>query len=310
MKTYPLNGDIQGWAKFLASTELPILDSTQRTLSKLKIHEDRLLPSELATIILRDPLHAALLIRFIQHNKNKLRSVDITTTEHALMMLGIEPFYRLFGTAETLKEKLSENKTAIQSVMKVARRSYIASRLAQDWAAKKMDIESEEIQVAALIHDVAEMLLWIKAPAHAYMIKQMMEAKPDLRSVIAQRKVLGVSLVDVEIEICELWGLPELLIDLLKSKTKNSRMNCLELAVKIARHSAVSFENPALPDDWNDLTLLLGYGSPEVAKENTEIYITKLARKWDKHNLLQPQITNQEQADEDCPPIKKITNDS
>ena len=286
MKTYPHNGDITGWAEFLATNPLPILDSTQNSLSTLKLYDDRLLPNELATIILRDPLHTILLLQYIQHNPNKLRSVDITTIEHALMMLGVEPFYKIFGNTLTVKEQLADNSVVFNSVLKVARRSYIASRLAQDWAAKRMDIESEEIEIAALIHDMAEILLWINAPAHAYMIKDLMKKNPEMRSASAQKKVIGVSLVDVEIKLCELWGLPNLLIDLLQNKDKNVRMTCVDLAVKIARHSSENYNNPALPDDWIELTDLLGYKSPDLAKKDTEIFLDHLGLKWDKHNNL------------------------
>ena len=282
--TFPATGDLHGWAQFLGETTLPILTSTQNSLSEMKLTDDTLLPSELSVAILRDPLFTVSILRHLQKHRNKLRTVDITTIEHALMMLGVEPFFRQFGQAPTISELMVGKQIAVEAILKVARRSYVASRLAQDWAAKSMDIESEEIQVASLIHDVAEMLLWIRAPGHAFMIRKIMAEDPSIRSLDAQHKVIGVSLVDVEIEICHAWGLPELLIQLLRDQSKNHRMNCVSLAVKIARHSANGWDNPALPDDWTEAAALLGQKTPEAAAEKIKPFVEIIMDKWDRHN--------------------------
>lgn len=285
--TFPNQGDLSGWAHFLSKGDLPMLASTQNSLSTLKLKDDTLLPSELAVIVLRDPLFTATIINHLQINRNKLRIVDITTIEHAIMMLGIEPFYKNFGDTLTVEETFHTNPLAKNSILKVARRSYVASRIAQDWAAKAKDIESEEIQVAALIHDVAEILLWMKAPAHAFLIRKLMNENPNMRSQDAQKKILGISLVNVEIEICTNWGMPAILLDLLKKRQIiNQRMAFVELAVKLSRHCATDWENPALPDDWQDISDQITHTAIETTMEEHIPFIEGLMRKWDHHNLI------------------------
>jgi HD-like signal output (HDOD) protein len=207
------------------------------------------------------------------------------------MMLGIEPFYKNFGDTLTIEETFQENPLAKNSILKVARRSYVASRIAQDWAAKAKDIESEEIQVAALIHDVAEILLWMKAPAHAFIIRKLMVENPSMRSQDAQKKVLGLSLVDVEIEICTNWGMPEILLDLLKRRQHhNQRMAFVELAVKLSRHCANDWSNSALPDDWNDISTHITHDTVENTIAEHIPFIEGLMRKWDHHNRIGSEI--------------------
>lgn len=284
--TFPNQGDLSGWAHFLSKGDLPMLASTQNALSALKLKDDSLLPSELAVIVLRDPLFTATIIKHLQTHRNKLRIVDITTIEHAVMMLGIEPFYKNFGDSLTIEEAFHANPLAKNSILKVARRSYVASRIAQDWAAKSKDIESEEIQVAALIHDVAEILLWMKAPAHAFLIRKLMNENPTMRSQDAQKKILGISLVNVEIEICSNWGMPNILLELLKKQQQqhSQRMAFVELAVKLSRHCATDWENPALPDDWNDISVHITHSTVEKTMEDHIPFIEGLMRKWDHHN--------------------------
>lgn len=283
-KPFPATGDLSGWARFLGQGGIPVLNSTQNTLSRLKLLEDTLLPSELSIVVLRDPLFTLAIIRYLQEHKNKLRTVDITTIEHALMMLGIEPFFKQFGTEDVLEEVFSQTHTPRNSVLAVARRSYVASRLAQDWAAKSKDFESEELQVAALIHDAAEMLLWMKAPAHAFLIKKKMQEQPQLRSAEAQLQVLGLSLVDVEVEMGKAWGLPEVLVSLLLGRDKTQRMTTVSLAVRLARHCATSWANPALPDDWTDIASHMGYGDATQAQASIQPYVESLMDTWDTLN--------------------------
>jgi hypothetical protein len=288
MKSFPIAGDLHGWSDFLRNGQIHILASTQDSLSSLKLKDDTLLPGELSVVVLRDPLFALAIIKHLQEHRNKLRTVDITTIEHALMMLGVEPFFKLFGGEPTLEEILDNKEASKQAIHAVARRSYVASRLAQDWAAKAKDIESEELQVAALIHDVAEMLLWMKAPAHAFLIKKHMQEDPQLRSHNAQLQVLGISLVDVEVEICKDWGLPTILLNLLLGREKTPRMTTVALAVRLARHCASSWDNPALPDDWNEIASHLGYQDGERAASDIQPYAASLMERWDSHNRQDP----------------------
>jgi HD-like signal output (HDOD) protein len=297
--TFPNPGDLSGWAHFLSKGSLPMLASTHNALSSLKLKDDSLLPSELAVMILRDPLFTATIIKHLQINKNKLRIVDITTIEHAIMMLGIEPFYKNFGDTLTIDESFQTNPLVKNSIFKVARRSYVASRIAQDWAAKAKDIESEEIQVAALIHDVAEILLWMKAPAHAFLIKKLMQENPTMRSEDAQKKILGISLVNVEIEICTNWGMPDILLNLLKTRQHhNQRMAFVELSVKLSRHCATDWSNPARPDDWNDISNYITHTPVERTIEEHIPFIEGLMRKWDHHNRGETDIQNQSDPNE------------
>lgn len=273
--------DLSSWTRFLSSRPIPTLSSTVNALSGLKLKDEALLPIDIARVVLRDPLFALLVLRHLQEMKNKGRRADITTIEHALMMIGVEPFFTLFAKAPAIDELVFEPH-AEEGVLRVAKRSYIASRLAQDWAARKMDMQSEEIQVAALLHDMAELLLWVHAPDKALQIARLMATTPSLRSSQAQTQVLGIPLSQAEEQLCKQWGFPALSLALLSDDGEaGPRVVCVRLAVRLARHSFYGFDNPALPDDWIDCCEFLGFSSPAEAEHKIAPTIRALAAQWD-----------------------------
>jgi len=125
----------------------------------------------------------------------------------------------------------------------------------------------EEVRIAALLHDLAEILVWCSAPALGLDILARQKAQPSLRSAEAQRQVLGLTFQDIQFELCRVWHLPELLLRLIDDDhLGNPRVQNVALAVRLARHSAHGWENPALPDDYKDIGHLLNI-TPEAVRQ-------------------------------------------
>lgn len=271
-------------AKFLSRVPLPALDSTLSHLNEQRL-DDSLLPRDLATTLLRDPLLSLAVIKHLAERPQKARRADITTVEHALMMLGIDPAFEFFSSLKTLDEVL-HNPVAALSILGIARRSYVAGRIGQHWAAVRKDTQSEEVQVAALLRDMAEMLLWIAMPSKAAAISELMRADPTLRSAQAQRMVLGFTLMEVERELCRIWQLPALLAELVEGgelERPSPRVQNVELAVRLTRHCARDWSNPALPDDWNECSAFLGE-EPEETRARTLPQLATFAHQWETQN--------------------------
>jgi hypothetical protein len=92
----------------------------------------------------------------------------------------------------------------------------------------------------------------------------MQHSNPTLRSSSLQRFVYNIELDDLRQALMKLWQLPELLIRISDGKHPDhpSVRNVL-LAVRVARHSEHGWDNPALPDDINDIAILLN-AAPRV----------------------------------------------
>ena len=112
--------------------------------------------------------------------------------------------------------------------------------------------------LAALLHDLAEILLWCFAPRLAIEIRALQSADKTLRSATAQQQVLGIHLFDLQLALCDAWQLPELLKTLMDdANAELPRVRNVVLAVNLARHSANDWTNPALPDDFYAIEKLM-----------------------------------------------------
>ena len=277
MLTEPLL-DLDAWVNFFSGEEMPVLRQTARRLEEARQNIDSISGRDIATIVLQDPLMAVRVLAYIQSfSGNRLRS-DITTIGNAIMMLGIEPFFKKFETPLTLEATLKNEPQALLGLLQVVRRAQRASHYAHGWAFERHDMNVEEVTLAALLHDLAEILLWCFAPKLAIEIRNRQQADKTLRSSTAQEQVLGIRLFDLQQALCHAWGLPELLSTLMDdANAELPRVRNVILAVNLARHSANDWNDAGLPDDLAGIekllhidreTLLARLDIPEEAAEH------------------------------------------
>jgi HD-like signal output (HDOD) protein len=70
--------------------------------------------------------------------------------------------------------------------------------------------------------------------------------------------VLGVELADLQQALMRTWRLPELLVRITDDKhARDANVHNVLLAVRLARHTANGWDNPAIPDDVRDIARLL-----------------------------------------------------
>jgi HD-like signal output (HDOD) protein len=174
-------------------------------------------------------------------------------------MLGIPPFFRAFETLHTVEDRLAERPAARAGFAAVLRRARRAARFAIGFAVHRMDHDAAVIYEAALLHDFAELLLWLRAPDLAAEIARRQQADSTLRSAVVQRELLNIQLVDLEHALMKAWRLPTLLVDFTDEHAKavGPQMRNVQLAIRVARHSTQGWDNAALPDDIRDLCELL-----------------------------------------------------
>lgn len=260
MLDHPLQ-DMETWLLYFRGVELPILRQTARRLEEARQNIDKVSGRDIARIVLQDPLMAVRVLAYIQPFHSKHLRSDITTIASAVMMLGIEPFFRKFDNPLTIEATLKEEPQALLGVLQVIRRAQRATRYAHDWAFARHDINVEEVALAALLHDLTEVLLWCFAPKLAIEIRSMQQADKTLRSTLAQERVLGINLFDLQLALCQAWHLPELLKTLMNDAfAEQARVQNVVLAVNLARHSANGWTDAALPDDFSAIEKLLHIG--------------------------------------------------
>ncbi|MBK9026340.1 MAG: HDOD domain-containing protein [Propionivibrio sp.] len=250
--------DLESWVGFFSNAELPVLRQTARRLAEARQNIDKVGGRDIANIVMQDPLMAIRVLAYIQTVSGKHLRSDITNIGNAVMMIGIEPFFNKMDTSLSIEAMLKNEPQALLGVLQVIRRAQRASHYAHDWAFERHDMNIDEVALAALLHDLPEILLWCFAPKLAIEIRDRQHADKSLRSATAQEQVLGIRLSDLQLALCTVWHLPELLNTLLDDANAQSpRVQNVTLAVNLARHSAGGWKDAALPDDFAAIEKLL-----------------------------------------------------
>jgi len=257
--------DLQGWVAFISNTEIPVLRQTMRELQTLRETGDKASALSISQIIARDPLMTALLLRYLQSHKHRSQTNEVMEVEQALLMLGIEPFFNKVVSTISVEEKLSSQTPALIAALRVVHRSHRASSYAFDWAVRLRDMHFEEVRVAALLRDLAEILMWCFAPGGMLKIKALQDQDKLMRSGTAQEQVFGFRLIALQTELVKEWKLPALLLHLMDGESGHeTRVRNVVLADRLARHSSHGWDDAGLPDDYKDVSALLNMSIEDV----------------------------------------------
>lgn len=253
--------DLASWVRYLQLVELPVLARTADAIDEMRANEDAVDARMLAEPIAADPLMTLKLLSFVGRLRRPRQVTDVETAREAVVLMGITPFFQTFGTQPTVEQHLQGQPDAMSGLKEVLRRSHRAARFALGFAVHRGDHDAPVIHEAALLHDFADMLLWLYAPALALDIQSRQAADPTLRSHVAQRQVLGVSLPELQHELMLAWRLPELLVRITDDRHESaSQVRNVLLAIRLARHTARGWDNAAIPDDVRDIAGLLNLG--------------------------------------------------
>lgn len=259
--TTPLR-DVAGWVSAFDRREIPVLAATADALEELRLNEDAVDAHLLAEAMAADPLMTLKLLRHVSALRRGRDQADAETATEALVMLGITPFFRDFGPQPTVERTLAEHREGLVGLRRVLRRAHRAARFALAFAVHRQDHDATLIHEAALLHGFAEMLLWAHAPGLAMAIARWQQARPGLRSAEAQRLLLNVTLAEVQQALMSSWRLPPLLVQISGERTSHlAQVRNVQLAIRVARHSAQGWDNPALPDDVDEIATLLNLGT-------------------------------------------------
>ena len=175
------------------------------------------------------------------------------------------PFFREFSGVSTIEDQLRGRRDALAGLLRVTWRARRAARFAWNFGVWRQDPNVGEIAIAALLHDLAETLVWVVAPDLALRIQAMQRADPTLRSRAAQETVLNVDVHALQLALAREWQLPELFVTMMDDdEARSPRVRNVAHAVDLARHSADGWENAALPDDYKMIADLLNTSEEHV----------------------------------------------
>ncbi len=265
--------DLAGWAALFRPDALPVLAATAAELDELAAHEDDVDAHLLSETVAADPLLTLKLLAHVGELLRHREATEVETVTGALVMMGIPPFFHRFADMAVAEDELADLPEALDGFRAVLRRSHRAARFAIGFAVHRMDHDAPLIHEAALLHDFAELLLWLHAPNLALRIAAAQAADPTLRSAAAQQAVLGIELADLQHRLMQQWRLPSLLVQLTDDHATHStpQLRNVMLAIRVARHSTQGWDNAAIPDDVRDVAELLQLSAEAATRLLREI---------------------------------------
>jgi len=250
--------DLAAWTAHLHGADIPVLAETSEALEALRANEDQVDANSLGELIASDPLMTLKLLAYACTHRSARMVTDTETVIAALVMMGIGPFFRAFGLQPTVEDWLADQPEALDGLQETLRRSHRAANFALGFAVHRMDHDAPVIHAAALLHDFADLLVWCHAPALALAIRAKQDADPTLRSSAAQLAVLHIELPDLQQALMKAWRLPELLVRVSDDRhAEHPSVRSVTLALRLARHTAHGWNNPAIPDDVAEIAALL-----------------------------------------------------
>jgi len=247
------------WLKRLSRVNIPVLKQTARALDKLKLDDDNLSARDISVVVLNDPFMVFKVLSYSKKHQGKRQVQDLVEVEQAIIMMGTRTFFRNLAPDLLVDDRLQSNISALTHLLRLIKRSLRAAYYAADWAAMHKDLHAEEIWIAALLHDFAEMLMWCFAPDKMNQIFELQKQNRQLRSKDAQLAVLGFAINDLQKALIQVYSMPPLLSHLMNEEEEDwdHRAKNVSLAVNLARHSANGWNDAALPDDYEAIANFL-----------------------------------------------------
>ena len=179
-----------------------------------------------------------LLLREAERLKSSRLGRETTTALAALLQLGVKRFRDLLLASPEVDETNA-------GLLQVEMRASLAAHIARVWSAGRMDVNPDEVAVAALLGGTGDLLLWAYAPELAQRAVEELRSGRAQRSAQAQRQACGFTFKDLTLMCAERWGLPALLILLLRgSDTMRARIT--RTCANTARHVLDDSENATL----------------------------------------------------------------
>ncbi|MBU1689780.1 MAG: HDOD domain-containing protein [Gammaproteobacteria bacterium] len=272
------------WVEELKSWDMPVLQRSVRELGKLAGRVEQITAGEIADVVLRDPLMTLKVLRLVNGMSRSRLSNEITTVEHAVMMLGVGPCFNRLANLKAVEESLKTFDGALPGLLQTLSRAHHAAWQARDWANSRADMKSEEVYIGALLYDMGEILLWAYAPEQALQIRKLAR-RNKISLAQAQKEILGFDVRELQLAIAEAWRLPELMQAFMHcGNTVQPRILGVTLAASVARLAETG---------WHDSALLATY---EVIAEMLHMHLDEVvhivhrnavleARHWDWYGV-------------------------
>jgi len=227
------------WQSFLTDKPQPILARTKTDVQAL-IDQAQLSITQYVAPIDYDAGFSAFLFSYVNTQRQSAGKNPLTTMANVLSHLGQEKFQQLLNQMPLL-DSLNLSEKNIAGYMRVMGQSCHAALQASQWAQQRHVVDTEEMQLATLLQNITELMLWCygndampKIEEQCYVKKQTYEQ--------AAKQVLGCGMRELGAALAEKWNLPEMATAGLQTQQKDFTLATgVSLASELARIVSINW---------------------------------------------------------------------
>jgi len=221
------------WLAYLSVKQLPILQRTRADVLGL-IKQTQLSITQYSTPIVYDAGFSTHVFRHVNTQRVSSGKNPLTTMGNALSHMGQSAFHEFLNKTPSLDDlKLPEKN--IKGYIRVMGQACHASLQAKNWALQRNVVETEETQLATLLQNITELMLWCYGGDVMPEIEELCYVKKQSYEQAAN-KVLGCGMRELGSKLAIEWNLPEMALDGLLSRQDNFTLATgVSLASELAR---------------------------------------------------------------------------
>ena len=255
---------LEDWVEQLVDLQFPVFAQTATCLHALNDDDLQRSVDRICSNILYDPGGVIALLRKANSSRQKGMGTRVVTVENAAMMIGMNSMRTLVDSMPQLTPPGAT--TAEQGYMKIVARAYHVGYQAYDWAIQRGDMTPKEIFVAAFLHDLGAMVLWLYAHESMQAVHEL-KWDQEVSDDEAQYVILGFSQEKLGQQLSETWRLPEMVTECLQAEdAHNPRPLTVRLASKLVHLSETGWYTEEMVECLESVAKLLDKSFDDVVK--------------------------------------------
>ena len=215
----------------------------------------------LGKLILQDPVLTAKVLRIantVGYNPSGRR---IQTISKAILQLGVDAI-RNISLGLALMESLLHGRRQ-DRVMADLGRSIHAALLARALALAQNEQAAEEVFIAGLLHRIGNMVFWCFSEDEGIALDALL--KPELEESVAEKAVLGFSLLQLSHGLVEDWKLSSLLVEIYRGRKGNTSSECVLASWRWCRALEAGWAGPTVRHEVERLAAWLAMDPASTA---------------------------------------------
>ncbi len=271
--------EFKPWIDAMLVHPLPILRKSREEMARLSRQGARVKNDEIAAMAYHDPLLTCAVLQRVNRTPRRGLSSEVTTVDHAVMMMGVMPFFEWVRTLPVLEERVPADERVWQGLRQTMARSYHAANQAFDWAVLRNDAKADEVFIAALLDALPELCLWLAGGGDMRAIRRIMQ-RQQLDFTQAFARYTDYSLQDFAVALSQALKLPDLYVEFSSGKNvARSRGIEVAYAAELARKAEQGWWDESWPTFVAQVSDLLRHPLADLASR-IDRTMAHAADKW------------------------------